>query len=71
MNSIHPGDVITPLNAIHLSNPARLAQALSRVPLGRLGTPEDVAHLAVYLASDEASYVTGSETIIDGGRTSI
>ena len=39
------------------------------VPLGRLGTPEDVAYLALYLASDQAGYVTGIEVIIDGGRT--
>jgi NAD(P)-dependent dehydrogenase (short-subunit alcohol dehydrogenase family) len=39
------------------------------IPVGRLGAPEDIANLALYLASDESSYVTGAEIVIDGGRT--
>ena len=42
---------------------------VERVPLGRLGTSEDIAYGVLYLASDEASFVTGSELVIDGGRT--
>ncbi|MBM3924902.1 MAG: glucose 1-dehydrogenase [SAR202 cluster bacterium] len=69
VNSVHPGDVLTPMNRDYLADPARMASRLAQAPLGRLGTPEDIAHLAVYLASDESSYVTGAEIVIDGGRT--
>jgi NAD(P)-dependent dehydrogenase (short-subunit alcohol dehydrogenase family) len=69
VNSIHPGDVLTPMNRDYLADPARLNSRLVLVPLGRLGTPEDIANLALYLASEESSYVTGAEIIIDGGRT--
>ena len=69
VNSIHPGDVVTPLNQDYLADPGRLAERIAMVPLGRLGTPEDVAYLALYLASDQASYITGIEVILDGGRT--
>ena len=69
VNSIHPGDVVTPLSQAYLADPCRLAERIDLVPLGRLGRPVDVAYLALYLASDEASYITGSEVTIDGGRT--
>jgi NAD(P)-dependent dehydrogenase (short-subunit alcohol dehydrogenase family) len=46
-----------------------LQTLVERVPLGRLGTSEDIAYGVLYLASDEASFVTGSELVIDGGRT--
>ena len=45
----------------------KLASLLGQIPLGRLGQPSDVAALAVFLASDEASYVTGSTFVVDGG----
>lgn len=51
------------------ANPGRQQQHLSNIPLGRLGRPEEVAYGVLYLASDESSYVTGSELVIDGGRT--
>ena len=44
---------------------------LGRTPIGRIGRPEDVAYGALYLASDESSFVTGSELVIDGGRTAM
>jgi NAD(P)-dependent dehydrogenase (short-subunit alcohol dehydrogenase family) len=69
VNSIHPGDVVTPMNRAYLADPARLNSRLSLIPLGRLGAPEDIANLALYLASDESSYMTGAEIVIDGGRT--
>ena len=47
------------------------AEQRRRVPLGRIGRPEDIAYAVVYLASDEASFVTGSEVVIDGGRTAM
>ncbi len=69
VNSIHPGDVITPMSEPYLADSRRLRERIALVPLGRLGRPRDIAYLALYLASDEASYVTGIEIVIDGGRT--
>jgi NAD(P)-dependent dehydrogenase (short-subunit alcohol dehydrogenase family) len=69
VNSIHPGTIETPMTAHLLANPAHRQDRLERTPLGRLGRPEDVAFGALYLASDESSFVTGSELVIDGGRT--
>ena len=68
-NSVHPGPVKTPFIQELLDNPEKLQERLTRVPLGRLATPEDVAYGVVFLASDEASYMTGSELVIDGGTT--
>lgn len=70
-NSVHPGYVMTPLleKAFERSEngEAMYQMILDQHPLGRLGTPEDVAHAVVYLASDEAAFMTGSELVIDGG----
>ena len=52
-----------------LADDKMLEDRINRTPLKRLGRPEDVAYGALYLASDEASFVTGSELVIDGGRT--
>ena len=52
-----------------LDNPAQWEQRLRRLPMRRVGTPEDVAYGVLYLASDESSFVTGSELVIDGGTT--
>ncbi len=69
VNSIHPGFVDTPLTkAIH-SNPKAGQSRLDATPLGRFGQPIDIAMGCVYLASDEASWVTGAELVIDGGMT--
>ena len=51
------------------NDPERYARTLSRIPLGRVGDPMDVAYAVLYLACDESSYVTGSEFVIDGGVT--
>lgn len=67
-NSIHPGTIETPMTADLLAGAGR-QDRMNRTPLGRLGRAEDVAYGALYLASDEASFVTGSELVIDGGRT--
>jgi 3alpha(or 20beta)-hydroxysteroid dehydrogenase len=71
VNSIHPGTIDTPM--IHNPTPegaaARQAYA-DRVPLRRVGEPDDVAQLMVFLASDESSYCTGAEYLVDGGDTS-
>ena len=68
-NSVHPGPVTTEMIRDTLENPALWAQRLRRLPMGRAATPEDVAYGVLYLASDESSYVTGSELVIDGGTT--
>ena len=66
-NSIHPGPVDTEMIAENISTPEGRAASIARVPLGRIGTADDVAYGALFLASDEASYMTGSELVIDGG----
>jgi NAD(P)-dependent dehydrogenase (short-subunit alcohol dehydrogenase family) len=68
-NSVHPGPIVTPMIAQQLEDPARVEMRLRRIPLGRIGTVDDVAYGVLYLASDESSYVTGSELVIDGGVT--
>ena len=68
-NSIHPGPVRTAMTESTYSDPDKLAQRLRSMPLGRLGTSEDIAYGVLYLASDEAAYMTGSELVIDGGYT--
>ncbi len=69
VNSVHPGAVDTPMVEYRLSNPELQKQANERAPLGRTGRPEDIAYGVLYLASDEASFVTGSELVMDGGFT--
>jgi NAD(P)-dependent dehydrogenase (short-subunit alcohol dehydrogenase family) len=73
VNSIHPGFIWTPLVANFINaaaDPAAARGALeAKHPLGHLGDPDDVAWGIVYLASDEAKFVTGSELVIDGGYT--
>ncbi len=69
VNSIHPGFVDTPMTQPGHANPEVAKQRLEATPLGRFGTPRDIAMGCLYLASDEASWVTGSELVIDGGMT--
>jgi glucose 1-dehydrogenase len=67
VNNIAPGAIATPINKSLLENKPMLNALLKNIPLGRMGTPEDVAGMVAYLASNEASYVTGSTFVIDGG----
>ena len=67
VNSVHPGPVDTDMLASSLS--VEGARRPEDVPLGRSGRPEEIAYGVLYLASDESSFVTGSEVVIDGGRT--
>lgn len=69
VNSVHPGFVDTPMTVPGHSNPEIARKRLDATPLGRFGTPSDIAAGCLYLASDEASWVTGSELVIDGGMT--
>jgi NAD(P)-dependent dehydrogenase (short-subunit alcohol dehydrogenase family) len=66
-NCIHPGFTDTPMQTVRTSDPAWVEAAKAAIPLGRLGTPRDVANAALFLASDEASYITGVELVVDGG----
>lgn len=70
-NSIHPGAIETPIHdhlLVTQQNPAPILQALNNMsPLGRMGTAVEVANLVAFLASEEASYITGAEYLIDGG----
>jgi len=68
-NSISPGTIETPMMARYLDDPVDRKKRVSLHPLGRLGTPEDVAYLALYLASDESTFVTGANLLVDGGRS--
>jgi NAD(P)-dependent dehydrogenase (short-subunit alcohol dehydrogenase family) len=69
VNSVHPGFVDTPMTRPGHANPEVAKLRLAATPLGRFGTPADIAAGCLYLASDEASWVTGSELVIDGGMT--
>lgn len=65
--NIGPGAISTPINAVTLNDPQRKAALLNEIPLNRIGTPDDIANAVVWLASDQASYVTGATLFIDGG----
>jgi len=68
-NSICPGPIETPLLTELLADPARRERRLVHIPIGRFGRPEEIAMAALFLASDEASFVTGSALVVDGGIT--
>ncbi|MGZ3601611.1 MAG: glucose 1-dehydrogenase [Ktedonobacterales bacterium] len=65
--NVGPGAVATPINEATLDDPHKRATLLSEIPLHRIGQPEDVANAVAWLASDEASYVTGTTLFLDGG----
>ena len=66
-NSVMPGAILTDINAEDLSQEEKRAYFSERIPLGRIGEPEDVAGPVVFLASDAARYMTGSSLLVDGG----
>lgn len=68
-NALCPGYVRTPMTEPYLADPATLAEIVSHIPLGRVSDPDELAATIAYLASDEASYITGSAVIVDGGRS--
>ena len=73
VNSIHPGFIWTPMVQKHLQGLGDVTEGRKSVdalhPLGHMGEPDDIAWGAVYLASDEAKFITGAELVIDGGYT--
>lgn len=68
VNGIEPGNILTDGMKMHRSE-AFIKSMEVAVPLGRLGTPRDIANTALFLASDEASYITGTTIVVDGGQT--
>ena len=67
VNNIAPGAIATPINTKLMDDKPKLDALLKNIPLGRMGTPDDVSGVALFLASDDAAYVTGSTYFIDGG----
>ncbi len=68
-NSVHPGPIDTEMIRDTLTDPERRERRMQRLPLKKFGTTEDIAYGVIYLASDESSFVTGAELVIDGGTT--
>ena len=69
VNSISPGAIRTPINRQAWETPEAYAELLKLIPYKRIGEPEDIARAAVWLASDEADYLTGTSLYVDGGMT--
>jgi glucose 1-dehydrogenase len=67
INNIAPGMIATPMTADALEDPQKAEQSAKQIPMGRPGQPQEVANVALFLASEEASYVTGSSYFVDGG----
>lgn len=70
-NAIHPGMILTPLSAAMYDEAGVLERRSKAIPAGRIGTPDDVAQAALFLASDLASYINGDALTVDGGFTSM
>jgi glucose 1-dehydrogenase len=71
VNAVGPGSIDTAMMAAVNANPEALARALSRTPLGRIGTAREVADIVAFLASPKAAYVTGETIYVDGGRLAL
>ncbi|MEM7566150.1 MAG: SDR family oxidoreductase, partial [Pseudomonadota bacterium] len=71
VNAIGPGSVMTDILAAVADDETARTRILSRTPLGRIGDPQEIAGIAVFLASSDASYVTGQTLMADGGRTAL
>ena len=67
VNSVHPGFTLTPMTQKRFMITDILEERMTSVPMGRLGTSEEIASCILFLASDEASFVTGAELVVDGG----
>ena len=69
VNLVAPGAILTDMNIELKENKAELEKVLKQIPIGRIGTPEEVANVVEFLASDKASYITGASFFVDGGMT--
>ena len=69
VNCIAPGAIETPINAAKFADPKALAQTVKLVPMGTIGTVEQIAAAAAWLASDQSGYVTGQSLFVDGGMS--
>ncbi|HWN04751.1 MAG TPA: SDR family oxidoreductase [Candidatus Dormibacteraeota bacterium] len=69
VNSIAPGAIQTPINREAWETPQALKSLLTLIPYGRIGQPEDIGRVAVFLASDDADYINGQTIVVDGGMT--
>jgi glucose 1-dehydrogenase len=67
VNAISPGAILTDMNRAHLTEPARRDRLLGQIPMKRIGDPDDIIGAAVFLASAESNYVTGTTIYVDGG----
>lgn len=67
VNSLSPGAILTDMNRKHLTEPERRARMIDRIPMHRIGEPEDLIGAAVFLASSDSDYVTGTTIYVDGG----
>ncbi len=70
-NAVAPGMILTPMTAFHWDKPENAAFLKTRVPVGRIGTPEDIGHACVFLASPEAAYINGVTLRVDGGHQAV
>ena len=70
-NAVAPGMILTPMTAFHWEKPENAAFIKERVPVGRIGTPEDVGNACVFLASHEAAYINGITLRVDGGHQAV
>lgn len=68
-NSVYPGHIETPLTAIYHLDPEASKKIIANIPIGRIGTPQDIANAMLYLASDDSLFMTGAEMVVDGGQT--
>ncbi|MBM3949549.1 MAG: SDR family oxidoreductase [SAR202 cluster bacterium] len=71
VNSVHPGNTNTPMATPYMNNPEWVKTWTTETPLGRFATSDEIAYAILFLASDEASYVTGAELVVDGGITAM
>lgn len=69
-NSVHPGPIDTPMGHQAVPEDQLEERLYRRIPMGRFGRPDEIANAILFLASDESSFMTGSELVVDGGATS-
>ena len=69
VNAIAPGVIESDMTEAFLSDEVTKTAFLAKIPVGRIGTPEDIANIAVYLASNESDYMAGQTIVVDGGMT--